>query len=80
MLHIALVEGKPDPRHEILVRVHEPLSIIDLLDVARSTHSWGVGEALTRIREAGCGVVVRRLMSDIGNSLSGEIVRARRRW
>jgi 3,4-dihydroxy 2-butanone 4-phosphate synthase/GTP cyclohydrolase II len=57
-LHIALVEGKPDPRREILVRVHEPLSLLDLLDAGRGTHSWGVGEALARIREAGCGVVV----------------------
>src|SRR5918995_574199 len=28
-LHLALVLGKPDPKKETLVRVHEPLSIID---------------------------------------------------
>jgi 3,4-dihydroxy 2-butanone 4-phosphate synthase/GTP cyclohydrolase II len=42
----------------VLVRVHEPLSIIDLLDAGKSTHSWGVGEALSEIRKAGSGVMV----------------------
>ena len=31
-LHLALVRGKPDAKDETLVRVHEPLSILDLLD------------------------------------------------
>jgi 3,4-dihydroxy 2-butanone 4-phosphate synthase/GTP cyclohydrolase II len=57
-LHLALVLGKIDTKKETLVRVHEPLSIIDLLDSAKSTHSWGVGEALQAIQEAGNGVVV----------------------
>ena len=34
-LHIALVAGKPDAKKETLVRVHEPLSIIDLLDAGK---------------------------------------------
>ena len=57
-LHMALIAGKPDPAKETLVRVHEPLSILDLLDEGSSTHSWGVGEALRAIRQAGAGVVV----------------------
>src|SRR5512147_1570564 len=40
-LHMALVHGKPDRKKEALVRVHEPLSIIDLLDAGKGTHSWG---------------------------------------
>ncbi len=56
--HIALVAGKPEAKTETLVRVHEPLSIVDLLDAGKGGHSWAVGEALARIREAGCGVVV----------------------
>jgi 3,4-dihydroxy 2-butanone 4-phosphate synthase/GTP cyclohydrolase II len=41
-LHIALVLGKPDRKKETLVRVHEPLSIIDLLDAgkARTPGAW----------------------------------------
>jgi 3,4-dihydroxy 2-butanone 4-phosphate synthase/GTP cyclohydrolase II len=57
-LHLALVAGKPDPKEDTLVRVHEPLSILDLLDAGPSTHSWGVGEALREIREAQAGVMV----------------------
>src|SRR5213075_1233170 len=54
-IHLALVLGTPSREKETLVRVHEPLSLIDLLDSGASPHSWGVGEALTAIREAGCG-------------------------
>jgi 3,4-dihydroxy 2-butanone 4-phosphate synthase/GTP cyclohydrolase II len=57
-LHLALVLGKPDPKNETLVRVHEPLSVVDLLDAGHGTHSWGVGEALAAIRSAGAGVMV----------------------
>ncbi len=57
-LHLALVLGKPDAKQETLVRVHEPLSLLDLLDVGKSTHSWGVGEALQAIQQAGAGVMV----------------------
>jgi len=57
-LHLALVHGKPDAKKETLVRVHEPLSIIDLLDAGKGTHSWGVGEALKAIQQAGAGVMV----------------------
>ena len=57
-LHLALVHGKPDGKKETLVRVHEPLAILDLLDAGKSTHSWGVGEALKKIQQTGCGVMV----------------------
>jgi len=57
-LHMALVLGRPEKKKELLVRVHEPLSVIDLLDAGKGTHSWGVGEALEAIRQAGAGVMV----------------------
>jgi 3,4-dihydroxy 2-butanone 4-phosphate synthase / GTP cyclohydrolase II len=68
-LHLALVHGKPQPDKEALVRVHEPLSILDLLDTGKSTHSWGVGEALKKIREADCGVMVLMNCSQSGEAL-----------
>jgi len=68
-LHLALVHGKPQPEKEALVRVHEPLSILDLLDAGRSTHSWGVGEALKKIREGDCGVMVLMNCSQSGETL-----------
>jgi 3,4-dihydroxy 2-butanone 4-phosphate synthase/GTP cyclohydrolase II len=57
-IHLALTLGDITPKKEVLVRVHEPLSIVDLLDAGAGTHSWGVGEALKAIREAGCGAVI----------------------
>jgi 3,4-dihydroxy 2-butanone 4-phosphate synthase/GTP cyclohydrolase II len=56
--HLALVAGAPRPDQETLVRVHEPLSVVDLLDAGPGTHSWGVGEALSAIGGAGAGVMV----------------------
>jgi 3,4-dihydroxy 2-butanone 4-phosphate synthase/GTP cyclohydrolase II len=56
--HLALVAGKPRVDAETLVRVHEPLSVVDLLDSGPGSHSWGVGEALAAIARAGAGVMV----------------------
>src|SRR3954463_10039060 len=57
-VHLALVLGTPGPQDETLVRVQEPLSVLDLLDAGQATHTWGVGEALEAIRRAGAGVAV----------------------
>ena len=57
-IHLALVLGTPSKERETLVRVHEPLSLLDLLDAGPGTHSWGVGEALAAIRGAGSGAIV----------------------
>ena len=56
--HLALVKGTIDPAAETLVRVHEPLSVIDLLDMHDNTHSWSIHDALKLIAEAGQGVIV----------------------
>jgi 3,4-dihydroxy 2-butanone 4-phosphate synthase / GTP cyclohydrolase II len=56
--HLALVRGDIDPGAETLVRVHEPVSLLDLLETTRGTHSWSVHEALAAISAAGKGVVV----------------------
>jgi 3,4-dihydroxy 2-butanone 4-phosphate synthase/GTP cyclohydrolase II len=56
--HMALVHGHVDPARETLVRVHEPTSILDLMDVQSPGHSWGVAEALQAIRESEAGVMV----------------------
>jgi 3,4-dihydroxy 2-butanone 4-phosphate synthase/GTP cyclohydrolase II len=56
--HLALVRGTIDPRQEVLVRVHEPTSLLDALDADAATHSWPLPRALARIAEAGSGVVV----------------------
>jgi 3,4-dihydroxy 2-butanone 4-phosphate synthase/GTP cyclohydrolase II len=56
--HLALVRGPISPDSETLVRVHEPLSVMDLLDAASTSHSWSIPAALDTIAAAGRGVVV----------------------
>jgi len=56
--HLALVKGRPDPHREVLVRVHEPVSLIDLIDVASHSHSWNFNDALSAIARAECGVII----------------------
>ena len=56
--HLALVKGEIDPGKEIHVRVHEPISVMDLLDIENSAHSWKLNDALKAISECGSGVIV----------------------
>jgi 3,4-dihydroxy 2-butanone 4-phosphate synthase/GTP cyclohydrolase II len=56
--HLALVRGPISPESETLVRVHEPLSVMDLLDAQSESHSWSIPAALEAIGRAGRGVVV----------------------
>jgi 3,4-dihydroxy 2-butanone 4-phosphate synthase/GTP cyclohydrolase II len=72
-MHLALVLGKITSKDETLVRVHEPLSVIDLLDAGHGTHSWGVGEALTAIRGAGRGVMVLLNCSETSEALEARL-------
>ena len=57
-LHLALVKGQWNPDHSVDVRVHEPLSVLDALEVGRSMHSWSLEASLRHISEAGAGVAV----------------------
>jgi len=56
--HLALVRGPIAPDVETLVRVHEPLSIIDLLDSKTESHAWSILDAQRAIAAAGRGVIV----------------------
>ncbi len=56
--HMALVYGSITSDREVMVRVHQPLSIIDLLETHASTHSWSIGASMLAIKEAGCGVIL----------------------
>ena len=57
-MHIALVHGKPTEAQETLVRVHEPVTVLDFLDANVSTHSWPLAQALQQIAAAPSGVAV----------------------
>jgi len=57
-IHIALVKGKPTESVETLVRVHEPVTVLDFLDGNHSNHSWPLGKALETLANASSGVAV----------------------
>jgi len=57
-LHLALVHGTWTPKDEVLVRVHEPLSVMDLLDTGASGHSWPLPKALAALQAAPRGAAV----------------------
>ncbi|ANN76207.1 bifunctional 3,4-dihydroxy-2-butanone-4-phosphate synthase/GTP cyclohydrolase II [Bordetella flabilis] len=72
-IHLALVHGAIDPQRETLVRVHEPASILDVLDTGASGHSWGVAQALQAIAAAPAGVVVLMNCEAGGEHVSAQI-------
>ena len=57
-LHLALVKGQWAAADTVAVRVHEPLSVFDLLETGRTMHSWSLDQSLKHIESEGRGVVV----------------------
>lgn len=56
--HLALHHGDIRSAAEVLVRVHEPVSLIDLLDTGATSHSWNLHDAMAAIAQADAGVIV----------------------
>lgn len=56
--HLALVRGGIARDEETLVRVHQPVSVLDLIDTAHGSRSWSIDEALRAIAHAPAGVLV----------------------
>ena len=56
--HLALVRGEVQTNQETLVRVHQPVSILDMLETRVSTHSWSVASAMAAIYQSERGVMV----------------------
>ncbi len=57
-VHLALVKGRWEAGDTVPVRVHEPLSVLDALEVNRSMHSWGLDTSLHYLASQGKGVAV----------------------
>ncbi|MBV7459289.1 MULTISPECIES: bifunctional 3,4-dihydroxy-2-butanone-4-phosphate synthase/GTP cyclohydrolase II [unclassified Acidovorax] len=57
-VHLALVKGQWSTDDVVPVRVHEPLSVFDALEVNRSMHSWGLDTSLQYLVKQGKGVAV----------------------
>ena len=80
-LHLALTRGEWTSRDEVLVRVHEPLSVLDLLDAGTCGHSWPLPRALAVLQTSprsaavllNCGQAADALLEGL---LSGETQRA----
>ena len=72
-VHLALVKGEILPDDEILVRVHEPLSVLDFIDPA-DRHSFSIAETQKMLAAANAGVLVllhrEESGQDILNALS----------
>lgn len=56
--HLALVHGEISAQEEALVRVHQPVSMLDLLESNVTTHSWNLASAMQAIQAAPNGVLV----------------------
>jgi 3,4-dihydroxy 2-butanone 4-phosphate synthase/GTP cyclohydrolase II len=67
--HLALVKGTIHADQETLVRVHEPLSVMDFLDVTGGGHSWPIIGAMERIAESQSGVLVLLHRPETANAL-----------
>jgi 3,4-dihydroxy 2-butanone 4-phosphate synthase/GTP cyclohydrolase II len=71
--HLALSHGQWTAQDDILVRVHEPLSVMDLLEAGACGHSWGLPAALAAIKSAPAGVAV---LLNCGESAASVLARA----
>ena len=68
-VHLALVKGRWEPGDTVPVRVHEPLSVLDALEVNRSMHSWGLDTSLHYLASQGKGVAVLLNCGESGGQL-----------
>jgi 3,4-dihydroxy 2-butanone 4-phosphate synthase/GTP cyclohydrolase II len=68
-IHLALVKGEWTAEDSVAVRVHEPLSVLDALEINRSMHSWSLESALTHIASEGKGVLVLLNCGESGEQL-----------
>ena len=71
--HLVLLRGVIEAGTETLVRVHEPLSVLDLIETGTGVHSWGVSEALTAIAQNGSGVMVLLNCSQSDDALEARL-------
>ena len=72
-VHLALTMGEIDPDQETLVRVHEPLSVLDFLDPTSGNHTFSIDQAQRAIAAAGAGVIVLLRRPDTCSELLGAL-------
>ncbi len=72
-VHLALVMGEIDPKQETLVRVHEPISVLDFIDARSERHSFSIELAMRLVSERGKGVIVLLRRPENGADLLGAL-------
>jgi len=68
-VHLALAAGEITPERETLVRVHEPISVLDFLDCQNQRHSFSVEQAMRAIAAHGAGVIVLMRRNETGQDV-----------
>ena len=68
-VHLALTLGALDAATETLVRVHEPLSVVDFLDPGSGRHSFSVDATLAAIASEGSGALIMLYRPQSGRDL-----------
>ena len=83
-VHLALTVGEIRPDEETLVRVHEPISVLDFLDCGSGRHSFSVDRAMRIIAARGSGVLVLLHRNEAGDdlltALRGDADRPAAKW
>ncbi len=67
--HLALVKGTIPAGAETLVRVHEPLSVLDFLDPSSKPQAFSIDEAQAALAQYGHGVIVLMHRPEDGEAL-----------
>jgi 3,4-dihydroxy 2-butanone 4-phosphate synthase/GTP cyclohydrolase II len=68
-VHLALTKGEIRPDKETLVRVHEPLSVVDFLDPGGGRHTFPLNVAQAALARADAGVIVLLHRPESGQDL-----------
>jgi len=72
-VHLALVRGQWAPNEAVAVRVHEPLSVLDILELERPMHTWSLDASLAWIAKENKGVAVLLNCGETGSELLAQI-------
>lgn len=68
-VHLALTKGEISPEKETLVRVHEPLTVLDFLDTCGGHHSFSLDQAQAALGKAESGVIVLLRRPETGKDI-----------
>lgn len=87
-IHLALYKGPIRADADALVRVHEPISVLDFLDPVGGRHSFTVNDALRRIAAFGQGVLImlrrtessEEMLAALGASVAADAPKPAAKW